>query len=462
MAATTWTAHTNNVLATLDADINDSVTACAITLSGGAADFPNPATNTVYATISLASDVNTCEVVKFTTYSAGTVSVMVRAQQGTAARAWSAGDTVALVWTKADADAIEAAVNAIEDGSKTLDSVTVTGAATAGSAVIGGGYGNTGTTISAAGAISTDGTITTDSTLVVASSITAATAEIGGGYGASGVSISTDGVIQADGQISSDTGVTVGDGTGDPLCEVDGAAEEIRGFKFQTAGDDRFALAINGTAESGSDAGSDLVIINMDDAGTPLGFPMTVTRSTGDVTIANDLAITGALSVGGDATPGGWHETIPLGSLIDFSVPPAALAATTANAGIYCRAFDAASDESLMAQVQLPDTYAGEDLTFTITWIPPTADTVGNAVRWQVFARILTDNTVIPSSVAVTMPDAFQTLDLPHVIKGTVTPGGAADGGNIVTLQIKREATSVAGDTYAYDAELVAVSVAYA
>lgn len=74
--------------------------------------------------------------------------------------------------------------------------ITTDGALTAGSAVIGGGYGDSGCTISAAGVIQANGAITTDGAL------TAASAVIGGGFGSTGCTISDAGVIQADGALT--------------------------------------------------------------------------------------------------------------------------------------------------------------------------------------------------------------------------------------------------------------------
>ena len=85
--------------------------------------------------------------------------------------------------------------------------------------------------------------------------------------------------------------ITCGDGTGMTVIDIDGGAGNIRGLRLQSDGVDRFALAINDTAESGSDAGSDLLFVNYDDSGESLGLPIIITRSSGDVTLSGNLSV---------------------------------------------------------------------------------------------------------------------------------------------------------------------------
>ena len=131
----------------------------------------------------------------------------------------STGDNALFIWDEsADAfafgttTAVASATGDITytDAGITVSTISTSGTATLNDATVGGGYGSTGVTISAAGVIQANGAITTDGAL------TADSAAIGGGYGSTGVSISSAGVIQANGAITSDGAVTGGsltDGT---------------------------------------------------------------------------------------------------------------------------------------------------------------------------------------------------------------------------------------------------------
>jgi hypothetical protein len=61
-----------------------------------------------------------------------------------------------------------------------------------------------------------------------------------------------------------------------------GAAGQFRSMEFRSAGQVRMRLSLNNSAESGSNAGSDLDLYNYNDAGSPLLSPvLRITRSTG-------------------------------------------------------------------------------------------------------------------------------------------------------------------------------------
>ena len=92
--------------------------------------------------------------------------------------------------------------------------------------------------------------------------------------------------------------IICGDSIGDGALDIRGAAENIRGLKISTGDSARMAFAINDTSESGANAGSDCAIITFDDDGAPLGFPFIITRATGDITMTNDLAVNGTLTIG--------------------------------------------------------------------------------------------------------------------------------------------------------------------
>ena len=91
----------------------------------------------------------------------------------------------------------------LDAGASTLASLTCTAAGT-----FGGGYGDTGATISTTGVGQFNGALTTDGALTAASMVCTAAATFGGGFGDTGATISTAGVIQANGAITSDGAVT--------------------------------------------------------------------------------------------------------------------------------------------------------------------------------------------------------------------------------------------------------------
>jgi hypothetical protein len=67
---------------------------------------------------------------------------------------------------------------------------------------------------------------------------------------------------------------------------ITGAAASNRLLRFNTSSGDRWALLVNSTAESGSNAGSDLQLNAYDDSGNLLSTPLKITRSTGAITDA--------------------------------------------------------------------------------------------------------------------------------------------------------------------------------
>jgi hypothetical protein len=94
------------------------------------------------------------------------------------------------------------------DGGLTMDTSAFTVAdtsgnvATAGTLSVGGGYGSTGCSVSAAGVLQCNGAATTDGAL------TAGSAVIGGGYGSTGCTLSTAGVLQCNGAATIDGALT--------------------------------------------------------------------------------------------------------------------------------------------------------------------------------------------------------------------------------------------------------------
>lgn len=98
----------NNAFSTLDGGISDSATSIALS-SGDGAKFPAP-TGAEYFYATLIDTSNNLEIVKCTTRSTDTLTV-TRAQEGTTARAYSAGDRIELRLTAAGITASTALAN---------------------------------------------------------------------------------------------------------------------------------------------------------------------------------------------------------------------------------------------------------------------------------------------------------------------------------------------------------------
>ncbi|MCC6603102.1 MAG: hypothetical protein IT327_07825 [Anaerolineae bacterium] len=79
---------------------------------------------------------------------------------------------------------------------------------------------------------------------------------------------------------------------------ANGAAGTARVFQWQTGGSARWDLRANSTAESGSNAGSDLQLFAYSDAGAFLSTAMQVTRATGYVNFPGTAVQATALGVG--------------------------------------------------------------------------------------------------------------------------------------------------------------------
>ncbi len=73
-------------------------------------------------------------------------------------------------------------------------------------------------------------------------------------------------------------------------------------ISFQTGSTDRWIMGKNATAESGTNAGSNFFINRYDDAGVFVDAPLTITRSTGAVTVLQGLTASSTLAVTGLTT----------------------------------------------------------------------------------------------------------------------------------------------------------------
>jgi hypothetical protein len=72
---------------------------------------------------------------------------------------------------------------------------------------------------------------------------------------------------------------------------ISGDATRYRSLTISTAGSLRWSFATSNTAESGSNAGTDLSLYRYDDSGAYLGTVMSISRATGAVTFGSDVSV---------------------------------------------------------------------------------------------------------------------------------------------------------------------------
>ena len=78
-----------------------------------------------------------------------------------------------------------------------------------------------------------------------------------------------------------------------------------------TGGSARWTMGVNGTAESGSNAGSDFVLNAYNDAGAYVNAPLVISRSTGAVTLTGNLTLTTGIDYGNSA-----YQKVKLGGTV--------------------------------------------------------------------------------------------------------------------------------------------------
>lgn len=90
---------------------------------------------------------------------------------------------------------------------------------------------------------------------------------------------------------------------------VSGAAATSRQFRMQTSGVDRWIIRLDGSAESGSNAGSAWQLLAYDDAGSYIDGPISIVRASGGlfsigrpVSLSSTLAVTGRAGINGGAS----------------------------------------------------------------------------------------------------------------------------------------------------------------
>ncbi|MBV8594548.1 MAG: hypothetical protein JOZ27_09645 [Caulobacteraceae bacterium] len=94
------------------------------------------------------------------------------------------------------------------------------------------------------------------------------------------------------------SGGTFSGGIGAPSVTLSAAAGVVRDLIVNTGTLNRWICGVDGSAEAGSNAGSNFFINSYNDAGTLISTVLTINRATGAVTLSGALTVTGALSAG--------------------------------------------------------------------------------------------------------------------------------------------------------------------
>lgn len=101
------------------------------------------------------------------------------------------------------------------------------------------------------------------------------------------------------------TGNVTLSGTGGIFAAINSPAGFQRSFVYQTGGVNRWSLATTSGAESGSNAGSDLILRRYSDAGSTIDTVLTINRASGLMTLTQGLTVGGTATLSGAASVGG-------------------------------------------------------------------------------------------------------------------------------------------------------------
>ncbi|MDR3571053.1 MAG: tail fiber domain-containing protein [Candidatus Pacebacteria bacterium] len=103
----------------------------------------------------------------------------------------------------------------------------------------------------------------------------------------------TFGTMTATGLATLQAGANIGTNASAQILQINGPAASNRDLRFSTANTGRWQIMLNGTAESGSNAGSDLDFTSFSDTGTTLGTAFELTRATGAAKFFDGLTVAG-------------------------------------------------------------------------------------------------------------------------------------------------------------------------
>ncbi len=92
--------------------------------------------------------------------------------------------------------------------------------------------------------------------------------------------------------------VLVASADSDAALHIRGTSGRTKRINLQTGIFDRWGISVDATTEAGSNAGSNFAVNRYDDAGAFIDAPLTIGRSSGQVAVAHDLLVSGAISGG--------------------------------------------------------------------------------------------------------------------------------------------------------------------
>jgi hypothetical protein len=109
---------------------------------------------------------------------------------------------------------------------------------------------------------------------------------------------------------------------------INGDAGQNRLISYRSGGLQRFGLYVNNVAETGGNIGSNFAIRRYTDAGTIAGTPFSIIRSTGEVTIAESLNLSGSklknfipetIAISGNLTINSTNQNTYCGSVLEVT-----------------------------------------------------------------------------------------------------------------------------------------------
>lgn len=275
-----------------------------------------------------------------------------------------------------------------------------------------------------------------------------------------------------------------------PIIAVSGAqaalgiqsdAGQIAGLSFYTGTSMRWAWRKNGDTESGSNAGSNLILNAYSDAGTVLFATVTIARATGIITLSA-TPVHPTPSAGDNSTKSAttaYVETAvaavsPIGRhmvpIDAAAMAPrvsggcAALATDTGAANqpdVAYLAFDATTSEAATFKIQMPASWNEGTVTFVPRWKHPSAST-NFGVCWKLRAVAVSDNDTLAASYGTAQSSVDTGGTLGRLYMGpessAITISGTPATSDVVHFELYREPTD-GGDTLAVDAHLLGVDL---
>lgn len=240
------------------------------------------------------------------------------------------------------------------------------------------------------------------------------------------------------GAIQSGGNITCGGGT----VAITGHAATNRQLVFETDSSPRWNIYANSTAESGSNAGSDLVITSYTDGGAGPFNVLVINRATGNATFSNALTVGGNFYCGGAILPnptwgidwsngGGWSETFDTANgAYQWRNPSTGVIASLTAAGDFYAAHNLYANGGNFIATSPAGTYRGLQIESggTIRWwiaCDTSAETGGNAGSNLFIANYADDGTNLGSPFQMTRATGNALFTQNLTVNGSLSVGGS-------------------------------------